>query len=83
MAALFSSKDILLATTLLSFLDFDTVQNTLSLVSKAFRRLVNLDDRIDSIIWKQLFLEEFLYLDYADHQKLLTESYRAYFIRSF
>lgn len=68
---------------ILSFLDFDTVQNRLNLVSIAFRRLVTNDDRIDKIIWKQLFLEEFLYLEYSDYQKVQSESYRAYFIRSF
>jgi hypothetical protein len=83
LSELFSGKNAYLASVLLSFFDFDVVQNRLNLVSKAFRCLVTNEERLDKIIWKQLFLEEFLYLEYSDHQKLPMESYRAYFIRSF
>lgn len=70
---------------LLTYLNFEEVHFQLSLVSRRFRKLIVEDPRIDSTLWQSLFLQEFMYISYPDHQRFEAdgESYRAYFIRSF
>ena len=60
-------KSAHVAATVLSYLDFDTIQGSLTLVSSGFHSLITEDKRIDQVTWRSLFTQEFRHLDYPDH----------------
>lgn len=79
----YKPKEVHVASTILSYLDFETIHGGISLVSSGFHSLITKDKRIDQVTWRVLFTQEFRYLDYPDHAIQQGETYRQYFIRSF
>jgi len=63
----YKPKEVHVASTILSYLDFETIHGGISLVSSGFHSLITKDKRIDQVTWRVTFTQEFRYLDYPDH----------------
>ena len=62
------------------YLDFHETFNTFSCLNRQFRSFLGGDREF---LWKKFFEQEFLRLEFPDHKKNSSETYFAYFRRSF